>query len=156
PRVRLARRLCELAPEPLKKAFLLSTGSEATECAVKLSRTHGRRINPQKSIIVSFTNAFHGRTLGAQLIGGIPALKEWIGDYDMGMVQVPFPDGFRCEDQSFDCFERCLASLQIPPAHVAGVITETYQGGGASFAPPAYIRDLRDWCRRHDVILTMD
>src|SRR5262249_4316029 len=42
PRVRLARKISELAPEPLKKTFLVSTGSETTECAVKLSRTWGR------------------------------------------------------------------------------------------------------------------
>lgn len=156
PRVRLARKLAELAPEPLKKAFLLSTGSEATECAVKLMRTHGRSLRPDKSVIVSFTHAFHGRTLGAQLIGGIPALKEWIGDYEMGMVQLPFPDGFRCEDQTFDCFERNLESQGIKPEQVAGVITETYQGGGASFGPPAYFQDLRAWCDRHGALLTFD
>src|SRR5204863_5955130 len=51
PRVALAKKLCELAPNPLKKAFLLSTGSEATECAIKLMRTHGRKISPDKNII---------------------------------------------------------------------------------------------------------
>jgi 4-aminobutyrate aminotransferase-like enzyme len=155
-RIRLARRLCELAPEPLKKAFLISTGSEATECAVKLMRTHGRQINPAKDVIVSFSNAFHGRTLGAQMIGGIPALKEWIGHYDPAMVQVPFPDGFRCEDTSFNLFEESLAQLGVQPKNVAGVISETYQGGGASFAPPEYFQKMRAWCDRWDALLTFD
>ncbi|HSW45250.1 MAG TPA: aspartate aminotransferase family protein [Phycisphaerae bacterium] len=155
-RIKLARRLCELAPEPLKKAFLISTGSEATECAVKLMRTHGRQLKPGKDIIVSFTNAFHGRTLGAQMIGGIPALKDWIGHQDPAMVQVPFPDGFRCEDTSFDFFLESLSGLSVEPADVAGVITETYQGGGASFAPPEYVRKLRAWCDQWDVLLTFD
>lgn len=156
PRVRLARRIAELAPDPLKKVFLLSTGSEATECAVKLSRTHGLKISPKKTVMVSFSNAFHGRTLGAQLIGGIPALKQWIGEYEVGFVQVPFPDGFRYVDLSFAGFERNLAEAGVTPDQVAGVITETYQGGGASFAPPQYMQELRRWCDRHQVVLTFD
>ncbi len=156
PRVALAKRICELAPEPLKKCFLLSTGSETTECAVKIMRTHGRQARPDKNVIVSFANSFHGRTLGAQLIGGIPHLKEWIGPFDMGMVQVPFPDGFRCEDASFAYYEECLAEAEVEPARVAGVITETYQGGGASFGPPSYMRELREWCDRYNAILTFD
>ncbi len=155
-RVALARKLVDLAPEPLKKPFIISTGSEATECAIKLMRTHGRTISPDKTVIVSFAHAFHGRTLGAQLIGGIPALKEWIGPYECGFVQVPFPDGFRCEDQSFDCFLASLKAAGVRPQQIAGVITETYQGGGASFGPPAYFKDLRAWCDEYRVLLTFD
>ncbi|HOB73697.1 MAG TPA: aspartate aminotransferase family protein [Phycisphaerae bacterium] len=155
-RITLARRLCELAPEPLKKAFLLSTGSEATECAVKLMRTHGRKIDTRKDVIVSFTNAFHGRTLGAQMIGGIPALKEWIGHLDPSMIQVPFPDGFRCTDISFEGFLRQLEQAGLSADRVAGVIAETYQGGGASFGPPAYFQQMRKWCDQHQILLTFD
>lgn len=156
PRIQLARRLCELAPEPLKKAFILSTGSEATECAIKLMRTHGRAIDNAKDVIVSFTNAFHGRTLGAQMIGGIPALKEWIGHLDPGMVQVAFPDGFRYVDITFDGFLRQLRQLGLGPERIAGVITETYQGGGASFGPPKYFQQMRAWCDQHRIVLTFD
>jgi 4-aminobutyrate aminotransferase / (S)-3-amino-2-methylpropionate transaminase / 5-aminovalerate transaminase len=155
-RVKVAKTLCELAPEPLKKAFLLSTGAEATEAAVKLMRTHGQKISPDKNVIVSFTHSFHGRTMGSQLIGGIPALKEWIGPSNVGFVQLPFPDGFRCGDVSFRIFEERLAEAGVKPAQVAGVITETYQGGGASFGPPAYFRDLRTWCDKHKALFTFD
>ena len=155
-RIALARRLCELAPEPLKKAFLLSTGSEATECAIKLMRAHGRRIHDDKRAIISFHHAFHGRTLGAQMIGGFPALKEWIGNMDPAIVQVPFPDGFRCQDTSFALFEESLAEAGIVARDVAGVIVETYQGAGASFGPPEYFHKLRDWCDTWHVLLTFD
>jgi len=155
-RIALAKRLCELAPEPLNKAFLLSTGSETTECAIKLMRTHGRAMRDDKNVIVSYTNAFHGRTLGAQMIGGFDALKEWIGHQDPGMMQVPFPDGFRCQDTSFDVFEESLAQAGIEPKNVAGVIVETYQGAGASFAPPNYFQKMRQWCDTWDVLLTFD
>jgi len=156
-RARLARALVEAAPEGIEKAFLLTTGSEATECAIKLSRARGvSKHGPQKNVIVSFTGAFHGRTLGAQQAGGIPALKEWIVNLDPGFVQAPYPDGFRCPDTSFEVFERSLEEQGIEPENVAGVMMETYLGGGASFAPADYMKSLRDWTRRHDALLVLD
>ncbi len=157
PRARLVERLAALLPQPLKKIFLLTTGSETTECAIKLARTHGRRAGgPEKITIVSFENAFHGRTLGAQLAGGIPALKEWITRPDPTFVQVPFPDGFRTEDTSFAGFERALAAQGVRPEQVAGVMMETYQGGSAAFAPAEYVRELAAWCRRQNAVLIFD
>src|SRR5581483_6486343 len=94
-RGRLVERLSNLLPDPLKKIFLLTTGSETVECAIKLCRTHGVKAGGRgKHIIVSFVDAFHGRTLGSQQAGGIPALKEWIVNFDRGFIQAPFPDGF--------------------------------------------------------------
>ena len=156
-RARLVEKLASLMPEPLKKVFLLTTGSETVECAVKLCRTHGMKAGGRgKNVIISYEKAFHGRTLGAQQVGGIPALKEWIGTLDPGFVQIPFPDGFRTPDKSFDGFERALREHDVEPSLVAGVILETYQGGSASFAPPDYMRALRKWCTGHKALLVCD
>lgn len=156
-RARLAKKLVEVAPKEMTKAFILSTGSEATECAIKLMRTRGITVGGTKKIkIVSFERAFHGRTMGSQQIGGIPALKEWIVNLDPAMVQVPFPDGYRTEDVSFELFERCLKDQGVSPDEVAGVILETYQGGGADFAPTEYMQALRKWCDTHNAALTCD
>ena len=156
-RAQLVERLAGLLPEPLKKVFLLTTGSEAVECAIKLCRawgvSHGGR---GKNIIVSFEKGFHGRTMGSQQAGGIPALKEWIVNLDPGFVQVPFPDGFWTKDTSFDLFESSLRNSGIDPASVAGVLMETYQGGTSAFAPPAYAKRLREWCQRHGALLVFD
>lgn len=154
----LTSMLSEAAPEELDKVFLLTTGAEATECSIKLARTHGIKTGgPEKIVIVSFENAFHGRTMGAQMAGGIPSLKEWIVNLDKDMVQVPFPDGFRGgPDQDFQVFLNTLERKGIEPNRVAGVITETYQGGNASFAPPEYMRRLRDWCSKQGALLIMD
>ncbi len=156
-RAQLVERLASLLPEPLKKIFLLTTGSETVECAIKLCRTWGvRQGGRSKHIIVSFEKAFHGRTLGAQQAGGIPALKEWIVNLDPGFVQVRFPDGFWTEDTSFEAFERQLFEAGIEPQNVAGVILETYQGGTAGFAPREYMQALRRWCTGHKALLVMD
>ncbi len=156
-RYQLVEKLAAILPDPLKKIFLLTTGSEAVECAIKLCRTHGVRAGGRtKNVIVSFDRAFHGRTLGAQQAGGIPALKEWIVNFDPGFVQVPFPDGFHNEDISFDYFLKCLADQGIEPSNVAGVMLETYQGGSAAFAPPQYMKALRDWTTGHKILLVCD
>ena len=156
-RARLAGKLASLLPEPLKKIFLLTTGSETVECAIKLARTwgvkHGGRA---KHVIVSYDKAFHGRTLGAQQAGGIPALKEWIVNLDPGFVQVPFPDGVWTEDTSFEAFQRHLFAQGVEPQNVAAVMLETYQGGTAAFAPVEYVRALRQWCTGHKALLILD
>ena len=157
PRINLTQKLISLAPEPLKKVFLLSTGAETTECALKLMRTHGRKTGGEdKSVIVAFKESFHGRTLGAQQLGGMAGGCAWIKNLDPEIVHVPFPDGFRCEDTSFDLFEKSLADLNINPDNVAGVISETYQGIGPNFMPTQYAQALRRWCDEHGALLCFD
>lgn len=156
-RSRLVERIAGLLPKPLEKVFLLTTGSEAVECAIKLGRANGAKVGGRaKNVIVSYTDAFHGRTLGAQQAGGIPALKQWIGNLDPGFVQIPFPDGFRTRDTSFDYFQRCLHEQNIAAHNVAAVIIETYQGASAAFAPNEYMRSLRQWCSANKALLVLD
>jgi len=156
-RAKLAEKLAQVAPEGLGKVFLLTTGSEACECAIKLARTHGRELGGDRKItIVTFDNAFHGRTMGSQMAGGVAAGKQWIVNLDPAMVQVPFPDGFRGPDTSFEGFLRALSEQGVKPDEVAGVMTETYQGGNASFAPPEYVQQLRAWCDEQGALLIFD
>jgi 4-aminobutyrate aminotransferase/diaminobutyrate-pyruvate transaminase/4-aminobutyrate aminotransferase/(S)-3-amino-2-methylpropionate transaminase len=127
------------------------------ECAIKLCRTHGIKLGGRaKHVIVSYDNSFHGRTLGSQQAGGIPVLKEWIVNLDPGFVQVPFPDGFRTVDTSFDHFLKRLDEQGVEPRNIAGVVLETYQGASASFAPAEYMRALREWSSGHDILLVLD
>lgn len=156
-RAELVKKLVDVAPDGLDKCFLLSTGSEAVECAIKLSRTHGAKIGgDSKVVIVSFEHAFHGRTLGSQQAGGSPELKAWIKNLDPGFVQVPFPDGYRTKDVSFELFEKSLAEMGVDSSNVAGVISETYQGAGADFAPPEYVQRLRKWCDSNKALMVFD
>jgi len=157
-RARLAQMLRELSPDPQKyRVFLMSTGSEATENCVKLSKTYGRqKYGPTKKFFVSFDYAFHGRTMGAQLAGGVERQKEWMVDRDSSFVQVPFPDGYKNEDISFDLFLKTLKEKGVPPQHVAGVMTETYQGGGPDFLPVNYAQKLEEFCREYDIVMCYD
>jgi 4-aminobutyrate aminotransferase/diaminobutyrate-pyruvate transaminase/4-aminobutyrate aminotransferase/(S)-3-amino-2-methylpropionate transaminase len=156
-RSRLVEKLASILPEPLKKVFLLTTGSETVECAIKLCRSYGLKAGGRaKHVVVSFDKAFHGRTLGSQQAGGISSLKEWIVNLDPGFVQVEFPDGYRTADTSFDFFERSLRERGVEPSNVAGVILETYQGGSAAFAPREYMQSLRQWCTGRKALLVCD
>ena len=157
-RATLTKMLQALAPDPERyTVFLLSTGSEAVENCIKLARTYAlQKYGPERRILISFQNAFHGRTLGAQLAGGLPALKRWLGEPDPAFVQVPFPDGYKTEDTSFELFLNTLDFKGIRPEQIAGVLFESYQGVGPDFMPEAYARALEAFCREHDIVLMVD
>jgi len=156
-RAALAARLAEVAPDGLKKVFLLTTGSEAVECAIKLSRAHGIQAGGGGKIgIVGFERGFHGRTLGSQQVGGMAGQKSWIVNEDPAILNVPFPDSYWQTDTSFNTFLNAIKQRGLKPENVAGVVMETYQGVGPDFAPVDYIRELAAWCRKHDVVLTFD
>ncbi|MDZ4198336.1 MAG: aspartate aminotransferase family protein, partial [Kiritimatiellia bacterium] len=157
-RARLVRRLRDLMPRPeAYRVFLLSTGSEATENCIKLAKTYAlEKHGPGKKFFVSFENAFHGRTMGSQLAGGMAKGKRWIGDCDPTFVQVPFPDGFKNPDTSFDLFLNTLEARGVAPDQIAGVMTESYQGVGPDFLPLDYAKKLEAFCRKHDIVLILD
>ncbi len=153
-RAQLVEKLASVSPEPLKKVFLLTTGAEAVECALKLARTYGKKNN--KKVMISFEGAFHGRTLGAQMLGGVAAQKSWIANPDPDIFQVPFPGEPRCKDRSFAAFERRIKELGVNPADVCGVISETYQGVSAALMPAEYAQSLRKWCDENGAVLIFD
>ena len=156
-RVELAELIASVSPAALQKVFLLSTGSEATECAIKLSRAHGIKVGGRGKIgIIGFERGYHGRTLASQQAGGMAGQKTWIVNMDPAIFNVPFPDGYWQEDCSFDTFLEAVEKSGMKPAEIAGVIMESYQGVGPDFAPVPYIEKLRAWCDEHQVVLTFD
>jgi len=157
-RAELTTMLQKIAPDPTNYlVFLLSTGSEATENCIKLAKTYAlKKHGPQKKYFVSFNYAFHGRTLGAQLAGGSPKLKTWIVDEGKTFIQVPFPDGYKNENISFDLFLSTLKDKGIKPGEIAGVMVESFQGVGPDFMPDEYAQKLVSFCREHDIVSIFD
>ncbi len=156
-RAKLVEKITSLLPPPLAKVFLLTTGSEATECCIKLARTRGMELGgAKKSVLVTFENSFHGRTMGAQWAGGSAGAKAWLGEADPRFVNVPYPDGFRQKDVSFDVFVKSLADQGVDGRHVCGVMSETYQGCNATLMPVEYARALRSWCDGNRALLIFD
>jgi 4-aminobutyrate aminotransferase/(S)-3-amino-2-methylpropionate transaminase len=165
-RLKVLKTLRSILPPYLDKVFLLSTGGEAVEAAIKVMRTQGRNINPAKFHIISYYGAFHGRTLGAQMAGGFMEQQEWIGEKPAGFHHIPYPDCAFCpwgraeyEECGEECLQRSLAPLReqgLSDDLVAGVLTETFPGPTVAFMPPDYVHALREWTSRHQALLVFD
>ena len=157
-RAELTSMLQKISPDPANYlVFLLSTGSEATENCIKLAKTYAfEKHGPQKKYFVSFNNAFHGRTMGSQLAGGMQKLKTWIVDEGKTFIQVPFPDGYKNEDRSFNLFLNTLRDMGINPRDIAGIMTESYQGVGPDFLPVEYAKKLEQFCHENDIVSIFD
>lgn len=157
-RAELTKMLQDISPDPSNyEVFFLSTGSEATENCIKLAKTYAvKKYGPTKKYFVSFNNSFHGRTLGSQLAGGMAKLKTWIVDEGQTFVQVPFPDGYKTEDISFDLFLSTLKDKGIKPEEIAGIMTESFQGVGPDFLPNEYAMKLQEFCHKYDIVMIYD
>jgi 4-aminobutyrate aminotransferase len=148
-RAMLAKKLVEITPENLDKAFILTTGSETIEAAIKLARRYKSGYE-----IISFYGAFHGRTYGGMSVGGKMSTKKGFGPTIPGTIHVYFPYCYRCAfDKTFpECNYWCFQSLDF-----AALITEPYQGGaGSIIPPPGYLKKLENWCKEHDVLFILD
>ena len=161
----LAERLSSIAPMPgPHKFFYGNSGAEAVECALKLARYHTGR---QQAI--SFFGAFHGRTMGAlSLTGSKPQQKRRFSPLVPGVTHVRFPYVYRgCsgghqdeEAFSLGCaryIEEKLFKTILPSEEVAAVFIEPILGeGGYVVAPDNFMRELRDLCDRHGILLVVD
>jgi 4-aminobutyrate aminotransferase-like enzyme len=151
-----------MSPEPLKKAFLLSAGTEATEAAVKLMRLNGMRQAADKRVIVSFQGCMHGRTMGAEMLKGPgAATASWVGHVGNEICQLPFPYPWECgEGEGASRFERDMEALlserETAAEKIAGFIIEPYQGWGAVFYPQSYIKALSAFAARHGALVCFD
>lgn len=164
-RAMFLKKLIEITPPQFEKAFLLSAGTEATECTVKLMRMHGQTIKPTKLGIISFEGAMHGRTMGAEMLKGDPFKSAWIGYKDPNMYHLPFPYPWIAEDtqnKQYDWrnhFREDMEDLKAKGLHfddIAGFIIESYLGWGAIFYPIEYIRALVDFAKEHSCLVTFD
>jgi 4-aminobutyrate aminotransferase len=153
--VRLAERLCELAPGTgPKKAFFLSTGAEAVENAVKLARAYTRR-----PALIAFDGAFHGRTMYALgLTGKIAPYKTAFGPFPGEVFHAPYPSPAHGigVDAAIAGIER-LFKTDVEADRVAAIFVEPVQGeGGYIPGPTEFFRRLRALCDRHGILLVVD
>ncbi len=162
-RMHFLKKLIEITPRQFEKAFLLSAGTEATECAVKLMRMHGMRINKGKSVIVSLQGAMHGRTMCAEMLKGDPESSAWVGYLDPNIYNLPFPYFWTGDDKpGYDWgrhFYRDMKKLideGLNFKRIAGFILESYLGWGAVFMPVDYVQSLAELAKKYRCLLTFD
>lgn len=160
-RVKYLEKLINFIGRPFEKAFLLSAGTEATEAALKLMRMHGQKVLKKRNCIICIEGNWHGRTMGAQMMGSNIAQKEWIGYQDQDIIHIPFPYPWALEANSGVDFLRksldILASKGIDIENdVAGFMLETFQGWGAIFYPKDYVKAIESLCRKNNILMAFD
>ena len=158
-RMQYVKKLIEYAGKDFEKVFLLSSGTEATECALKLMRIYGRQQNKRKRYVICIEGNWHGRTMGSQMMSNNITQKEWIGFQDPNIYHIPFPypwvlKGRTGEEFFLDSFKDL--STRINYDDICGFMLETFQGWGAIFYPKDFVQMVREICDRFDALLVFD
>ncbi|MEU6808572.1 diaminobutyrate--2-oxoglutarate transaminase [Streptomyces sp. NPDC046831] len=137
---------------PYKVMFPGPTGTNAVESALKLARkVKGREA------VVSFTNAFHGMSLGSLAVTGNAFKRAGAGVPLVHGTPMPFDNYLDGRVPDFLWFERLLEDQGSGLDKPAAVIVETVQGeGGVNVARPEWLRSLKDLCERQDMLLIVD
>jgi adenosylmethionine-8-amino-7-oxononanoate aminotransferase len=164
--VELAERIAALAPDGLNRVFFTTGGSEAVESAWKLARAYYKRIGkPTKHKVVSRYIAYHGTSMGALSITGLPGIKSDFEPLVPGGIKVPNTNFYRAPEHgdSIEDFGRWAADEigraieREGPDTVAAVFLEPVQNSGGCFPPPpGYFQRVREICDAYDVLLVSD
>jgi adenosylmethionine-8-amino-7-oxononanoate aminotransferase len=162
--IELAREIALLAPGDLNRVFFVSGGSEAVESAWKLARQYHQANGERRWKAIARRTAYHGTTLGALSITGIPALRAPFEPLVPDAVHVRNTNRYhRPPDESEEAFTAFLledlesALVQAGPETVAMVLMEPVQNSGGAYTPPAgYFQGVREVCDRYGVLLCAD
>jgi 4-aminobutyrate aminotransferase / (S)-3-amino-2-methylpropionate transaminase / 5-aminovalerate transaminase len=156
------KQLIKMIPPYLERACLVSTGTEASERAIKLARLYGMNHSPRKKVIIGGIGNYHGKTMGAMMSAVNPDAREWIGYQDPNMRQMPFPTPWDVEKSELtgtEIFEKDIKKIideGINEDEVAAFIIESYQGWGALFYPVDYIQAMQKWAKEHQALIIVD
>jgi len=137
----LAERISRASGLP--RVFFCNSGAEANETALKMAKTHGRAISPDKFEIVALDNSFHGRTIGALSVTGQESYRRDFEPLMPGVRFVPRND--------ISALEQAVGD------RTAGIIIELVQGEGGIYPmTEEYVRKARELADRHRAILIFD
>jgi len=163
PAIRLAARLAGLAPARLRHAIFSNSGSEANETALKLIRAYwklrGRR---EKTKVLARTFGYHGVTLATASLTGLPTCSE---PFDLplpGFLHVPGPNHYGSGKSPAAYGAWCLEETERAIARegagtISAMFVEPVQGAGGVVVPPeGYLAELRELCRRHEILFVAD
>ena len=148
PAIELAERLTAIAPPGLTRVFYSDSGSSAVEIALKMAFQYwGQRGEPQRTGFICLQNAYHGDTLGAVSVGGIGQFHALYRPLLFGTLAARAGDADHLEQL-----------LEWHSGRVAAVIVEPLVQGAAGMRlqPRGYLRQVRELCKSHDVLLICD
>ncbi len=165
PAIALAAKLAELAPDDLNHVFFAGSGSEANDTNIRLVRTYwAEKGQPDKNIIISRKNAYHGSSVGSASLGGMA------GMHAQGGIPIPnvhhinqpnwWAEGGDMSPEEFGLArarELEEAIQELGEDRVAAFIAEPVQGaGGVIIAPDTYWPEIQRICDKHDILLIAD
>ena len=164
PAIELAEKIAARTPRGLGHVMFTNSGSEAIETALKLIRAYLKlRGLSAKTKIVTRNFAYHGVTLAATSMTGLPSCTT---PFDLplpGFVQIPTPHAYAAGEADADAYGRwCLEEterilLREDPATIAAIFAEPVQGaGGVLVPPPGYLQGLRALARKHGILFAAD
>ncbi len=162
--IELAHELASLTPDDQNRIFFTSGGSEAVEAAWKLAREYHTLRGERRWKAISRDIAYHGTTMGALAINGVPALREPFEPLVPSVARVSNTNRYRrpegeteAEHSDFllDELERTIQ--REGPSTIAMVIMEPVQNSGGAFtAPDGYWQGVRALCDRYGILLCAD
>ena len=165
PAIRLAAKLAEIAPPRINHVMFCNSGSEAAESALKTVRAYYKILGKsEKRKVLSRTFAYHGVTLGATSLTGLPSCYL---PFDLpleGFIQVPGPNSYAAnngqnlEEYAAWCLEKTAEMIEKEGPHtIAALFAEPIQGAGGVIVPPLpYLKALRELCRENDILFVAD
>ena len=165
PVIELAQRLANLLPGDLNHVFFASCGSEANDTNIRLVRTYwALRGKPEKKVIISRENAYHGSTMGGASLGGMQPMHAQGGlpIPDITHIGQPFwwGEGGDLSPEEFGLAAARALEAEIERLgedRVAAFIAEPVQGAGAVIVPPeTYWPEIQRICDAHDILLIAD
>lgn len=166
PTVRLADRLKQLAPWPVERVFFGVSGSDANDTQIKLVWLYNTlRGKPEKTKIISRKLGYHGITLGASSMTGLPSVHAFMNLPLPGFIHLTTPHHYReaLPGESEAAFTaRLVAELEETIERegadtVAAFIAEPVMGAGGVLVPPeGYFPAMQDVLRRHDILFIAD
>lgn len=161
--VEAATLIAGLAPGDLETVFFVNSGSEAVESAIKFARQyHVSQGQPERTKIISRDMSYHGTTLGALAVTGIPKFKAPFGPLMPGVRHVPHtlgesvPHGGTAAD--LPSVKAIVAVIEEEgPETVAALFAEPVQNSRGALVPPeGYWQELRSICDRYGILLVAD
>ncbi|MEM8690508.1 MAG: aspartate aminotransferase family protein [Pseudomonadota bacterium] len=165
PAIALAQKIADLAPEGLNQVFFAGSGSEANDTNIRLVRTYWAEMGkPEKSIIVSRKNAYHGSSVGSGSLGGMAGMHAQGGMPIPDILHINQPnwwsEGADLSPAEFGiAVARELedAILHHGESRVAAFIAEPVQGAGGVIVPPeTYWPEVQRICDTYDILLIAD
>jgi adenosylmethionine-8-amino-7-oxononanoate aminotransferase len=170
PGIELAEAIIKVAPEGLRRVFFSDNGSTAMEIALKMAYQYWQQKDPPdpaRKKFITFTNAYHGDTIGSVSLGGIDLFHAAYRPLLFEALHVPSPYCYRCSEgtelaectrHGFKCLEKLEGMLSEKQDEIIGVVIEPLMQGAAGMIsqPEGFLQAVRSLCNSSGVLMIAD